>query len=141
MDLRPATAEDAAAIVPLLSELGYPSEPGALRERLTRIVAGEQTGVLIAEAEGAPAALIAYQLIEHLERSGPTCRITALVTDPGHRRRGAASGLLAAVAEIARGHGCDRLEVTTRPRRQDAFAFYRGAGFEERPRRLVRSLT
>jgi len=140
MEVRPASAEDAAAIAPLLAELGYPVEPETARARLDRITAGAGRGVLLAEVDGVPAALIAYQLIEHLERPAPTCRITALVTDPEHRRRGAAARLLAAAEELARGQGCDRLEVTTRPDREDALAFYLGAGFTERPRRLVRSL-
>lgn len=140
MEIRPAKAEDAAAIAPLLAELGYPTEAATVRARLERIAGGVATGVLIAEAEGVPAALIAYQLIEHLERSAPTCRITALVTAPDQRRRGAAARLLAAVGELARERGCDRLEVTSRPDRDDALAFYLGAGFSERPRRLVRSL-
>ena len=141
MDVRPASADDAAAIAPLLAELGYPTEAGTVRARLERIASdSDRAGVLIAEAEGALAALIAYQLIEHLERAAPTCRITALVTDPQHRRRGVAARLLTAVEELARERGCDRLEVTTRPRREEALAFYLGAGFTERPRRLVRSL-
>ncbi|MGD9734494.1 MAG: GNAT family N-acetyltransferase [Solirubrobacterales bacterium] len=140
MKVRPASAADAAAIVPLLAELGYPTATETVRARLERIAGGEATGVLLAEVDDAPAALIAYQLIEHLERPAPTCRITALVTAPRHRRRGVAARLLGAVEELARGRGCDRLEVTTRPRREDALAFYLGAGFAERPRRLVRSL-
>ena len=127
MEIRPASTEDAEAIAPLLTELGYPVEPEAVRARLDRIAtSGDRTGVLLAELEGVPAAL--------------TCRITALVTDREHRRRGAAAGLLAAVAELARQGGCERLEVTTRPDRDDALGFYLGAGFTERPRRLVRSL-
>jgi GNAT superfamily N-acetyltransferase len=140
MDVRPASVDDAAAIAPLLAELGYPTEPEEVRARLARVVAGRATGVLLAEIDGAPAALIAYQLIEHLERPQPTCRITTLVTAPDHRRRGAAATLLAAVEEIARETGCERLEVTTRPHRDDALGFYLDAGFEERPRRLVRSV-
>ena len=139
--MRPANVEDAAAIAPLLGELGYPANPETVRRRLERIVTGAaRAGALIAEADGAPAALIAYQLIDHLERAAPTCRITVLVTDRAYRRRGAAARLLAAVAELARQGGCDRLEVTTRPDREDALGFYLGAGFSERPRRLVRSL-
>jgi len=140
MDVRPATVDDAAAIAPLLAELGYPTGPEEVRTRLGRVAVGGGTGVLLAELDGAPAALIAYQLIEHLERPQPTCRITTLVTAPDHRRRGAAATLLAAVEEIARETGCERLEVTTRPQRDDAVAFYLAAGFEERPRRLVRSV-
>jgi len=138
MDVRPAIADDAAAIAPLLAELGYPVEPERARVRLDRIANGAgRAGVLVAEVDGVPAALIAYQLIEHLERPDPTCRITALVTGRESRRRGAAARLLAAVEELAREQGCDRLEVTTRPHREEALAFYLGAGFTERPRRLV----
>jgi GNAT superfamily N-acetyltransferase len=141
MEVRPASAEDAAAIAPLLAELGYPVDPETVGMRLGRIAADpDHAGVLLAEADGVPAALIAYQVIEHLERPAPTCRITALVTGPEHRRRGAAARLLAAVDLLARELGCDRLEVTTRPHREDALAFYLDAGFAERPRRLVRSL-
>lgn len=140
MEVRPANPEDATAIAPLLAELGYPVEAEELRRRLERIGGGEATGALLAEAEDGPAALIAYQLIEHLERPAPTCRITALVTAREQRRRGAAAALLAALERLARERGCDRLEVTTRPQREDALAFYLGTGFEERPRRLVRSV-
>ena len=140
MDVRPATVADAAAVAPLLAELGYPSAVEAVRERLARVADGAATGVLIAAAEGAPAALVAYQLIVHLERPRPTCRITTLVTDPGHRRLGAAASLLATVEALAREAGCERLEVTTRPSREEALAFYLASGFEERPRRLIRPL-
>jgi len=142
MEIRPASVADATAIAPLLAELGYPAELETVAARLGRITDGAgRAGVLLAEAGSAPAALIAYQLIEHLERPAPTCRITALVTSAEHRRRGVAARLLAAVEELARERGCDRLEVTTRPHREDALGFYLDAGFAERPRRLVRSLT
>lgn len=141
MEIRPAVAADAEVVAPLLTELGYPVEPEKVRVRLDRLAAdGDRAGVLVAEVDGAPVALIAYQLIHHLERMAPTCRITTLVTDPRHRRRGAAGQLLAAVASLARKRGCERLEVTTRPEREDALAFYLEAGFSERPLRLVRSL-
>jgi GNAT superfamily N-acetyltransferase len=138
--LRSATPGDADALAPLLAELGYPTEPVRLRARLDRVLAAECSGVLLAEIDGTPAALLAYQLIEHLERPAPTSRITALVTDPRLRRRGAATALLEAISDLARGLGCERLEVTTRPPRDDALAFYLAAGFGEQPRRLVRPL-
>jgi len=86
-------------------------------------------------------AVLAYQLIDSLERERPQCRITTLVTDAATRRRGAARALVAAVEEIAVERGCRRLEVTTRPEREEALAFYTQAGFEERPRRLVKPLS
>ncbi|MBS1880601.1 MAG: GNAT family N-acetyltransferase [Actinobacteria bacterium] len=140
MEVRPATADDAAAVAGLLEELGYRTAAGEVRERLARSAADPAAGALVAEAAGCTVALIAYQLIHHLERARPSCRITTLVTAPGHRRRGAAAALLAKVEELARAAGCERLEVTTAPHREDALAFYREAGFVERPRRLVRPL-
>jgi ribosomal protein S18 acetylase RimI-like enzyme len=140
MDVRPATVDDASSIAPLLAELGYPTTVEEVRRRLARALGDASVGVQVAEVDGAPAALVAYALVQHLERPRPTCRITTLVTDPSQRRRGAAAALLAAVEAVARESGCERLEVTTRPQREDALAFYLDAGFEERPRRLVRAL-
>ncbi len=140
MEIRDATPEDLEALADLLGELGYPAEPGAVRERLRRILAAPDAGVLVAASGGEVEGLIGFQLIESLERQAPQCRITTLVTTAARRRAGIASRLLAAVEATAAGRGCDRLEVTTRPRREDALAFYLGAGFAERPRRMVKAL-
>ena len=131
------TSADASAVTALLSELGYPSDDEQVSFRLERLIHSEQAGVLVAEEAGAIVALLAFHLIELLERAQPTCRITALVTTGAHRRMGAATALLRAVRHLAKERGCERLEVTTKPEREDALAFYRDHGFEERPRRLV----
>jgi GNAT superfamily N-acetyltransferase len=124
----------------MLGELDYPSEPERVRERLERLGRREHGGVLVAEIDGAPAAVIAYQLVDVLERDAPQCRVTTLVTASTARRRGAARVLVEAVERRARELGCFRLEVTTRPDRDDASAFYAALGFHERPRRLVKPL-
>ena len=69
-----------------------------------------------------------------------TAAITALVVDDRHRRRGIAYALLHTIEESAVDHGCFRLEVTTQSDRADALAFYIAAGFDERPRRLIKLL-
>lgn len=140
MKVRGATVEDAAACAELLTQLGYPVPWEEVSARIARLMSAGGAGVLVAEDEPGVAAVLAYQLIDSLEQDRPQCRITTLVTDARARRRGAARALLAAVGDIAREHGCRRLEVTTRPDREEALAFYRQAGFEERPRRLVKSL-
>jgi GNAT superfamily N-acetyltransferase len=56
------------------------------------------------------------------------------------RRQGVARALLGAVEAIARGRACFRVELTTRPDRDDAVRFYEACGFAERPRRLVKLL-
>lgn len=140
MEVRAATPADAQSIAPLLAELGYPTGSEAVAARIQRLTRSEQTGVLVADEAGTAIALLAFQFIELLERPQPTCRITALVTGAAHRRRGAASELLAALRSLAEERDCERLEVTTKPDRDEALAFYRAHGFHERPRRLVRYL-
>jgi ribosomal protein S18 acetylase RimI-like enzyme len=53
---------------------------------------------------------------------------------------GAASLLLDALHSLAAERNCERLEVATKPDREEALAFYRAHGFDERPRQLVRYL-
>jgi GNAT superfamily N-acetyltransferase len=138
--IRLAARRDAEAIAPLLGQLGYPTTAGELSERIQRLADRPDGEVLVAEIDGEVVGLAAYQLIDLIERLGPQCRITALVVDDRHRRRGVAYALLDTIEETARDFACFRLEVTTRPDRADAMAFYRAAGFDERPHRLVKPL-
>ncbi len=137
MEIRPGTEADAPALVPMLAQLGYPTDPAAAADRLRHLLADRDAGLLLAETGGTPTAFLAYDLVHHLERSGPTLRITALVTDERHRRQGTAAALVTAVRELAEARGCDRLEVTSQPKRTDAHALYRGLDFEERPLRFM----
>jgi GNAT superfamily N-acetyltransferase len=138
--IRVAGQRDTEAIAPLLAQLGYPATSLELGERLERLTDHPDAEVLVAELDGEVVGVAAYQLIDLLERPDPQCRITALVVDARFRRRGVAFALLHTIEESALDLGCFRLEVTTRTERADALAFYRAAGFDERPHRLVKPL-
>jgi GNAT superfamily N-acetyltransferase len=138
--VRAASATDAEDVASLLGELGFPAAAERVRGRIERIVARADAGVLLAEVNDSPAGVIAYQLVDVLERDSPQCRLTTLVTAPGLRRRGAARALVEEVERRARELGCFRLEVATRPDRGEAERFYAALGFHERPRRLVKPL-
>ncbi|MGH2883851.1 MAG: GNAT family N-acetyltransferase [Solirubrobacteraceae bacterium] len=138
--IRVAGQRDADAIAPLLGQLGYPASSLELGERLERLADHPDAEVLVAELDGEVVGVAAYQLIDLLERPDPQCRITALVVDDRYRRRGVAFALVHTIEESARDLGCFRLEVTTRTERADALAFYRAAGFKERPHRLVKPI-
>jgi ribosomal protein S18 acetylase RimI-like enzyme len=138
--VRRAEPGDAAPIAALLGELDYPAEPGAVEQRLGSLEAESDAAALVAVNREDVIGVVAYALFRPLERDGRQCRVTTLAVAPAHRRRGVAASLLAAVEEVARDRGCFRLEVTTRPDRAEALAFYERHGFEERPRRLVKPL-
>ncbi|MFZ0975932.1 MAG: GNAT family N-acetyltransferase [Solirubrobacteraceae bacterium] len=138
--IRLAAQRDTNAIAPLLAQLGYPASPDELGERIERLTERADGEVLIAELDDQVVGIAAYQLIDVLERPDPQCRITSLVVDDRFRRRGVAYALIHTIEETARDFGCFRLEVTTRPDRADALAFYLASGFEEQPRRLTKPL-
>jgi GNAT superfamily N-acetyltransferase len=138
--IRVADQRDTGAIAPLLGQLGYPATALELGERLERLTDHPDAEVLVAELDGEVVGVAAYQVIDLLERPDPQCRITALVVDDRYRRRGVAYALMHTIEESARELGCFRLEVTTGMERADALAFYRAAGFDERPRRLTKPL-
>src|SRR5436305_4942038 len=124
----------------LLEQLGYPSTPDDVASRLEALLANPDAGVLVAESEGRLLGLAAFQVFVLLYRPRPQCRLTALVVRAGERRRGVGATLVQAVLQGARKRGCSRVELTTRPTRQDALPFYTALGFTERPHRLLRTL-
>jgi aminoglycoside 6'-N-acetyltransferase I len=63
-----------------------------------------------------------------------------MVVDARQARRGIGRVLVKAGAQAARAAGCDVLELTTGPQREDAHAFYRAIGFSETAKRFSRSL-
>jgi GNAT superfamily N-acetyltransferase len=139
--IRIAAQRDARAIAPLLGQLGYPTDADTVSARLERLTEHPDVQILVAELDDEVVGLAAYQVMDLLERPDPQCRITALVVDDRFRRRGVAYALLHTIEETAVDHGCFRLEVTTHAGRDDAVAFYRAAGFDERPHRLTKPLT
>ena len=134
MPIRAARPEDAEQIAPLLGQLGYPSTAEQVRARLQRVNA------LVAERDWRILGLAATHLRHNLERDATTCRLTALVVDEPARGQGIARALMDAVIADAERLGCERVEVTLRPHRNEAEALYRSLGFEDRPLRLIRPL-
>jgi GrpB-like predicted nucleotidyltransferase (UPF0157 family)/GNAT superfamily N-acetyltransferase len=138
--IRRARSSDAPAVAVLLGELGYPTETDDAAAQLGRLLGRDDTGVIVYVDDGEPVGLISYHVFDLIYRTRPQCRITALAVRADRRRQGVARALLEAVEAIARGRACFRIELTTRPDRDDALRFYEACGFAERPRRLVKPL-
>jgi GNAT superfamily N-acetyltransferase len=138
--IRKPLAGDQDALLRMLGELGYPTDPDTLDSRLRRLEDDPGTQVFVAELDGEVMGLAVLHVMPLLERP-PLGRITALVVSGSRRRLGIGRRLVEQAEEQARLAGCERLDLTTSEHRTDAHAFYRELGFAERSRRFVKDLT
>ena len=130
--VRAARPADAAALVPLFSHWDHPRPEPFVAERIAAWAAAPDSELLVAEAAGAVAGLVAIAAQLHLARPGRSARIIGLVVDEDARREGVGAALVAAAEEQARAWGCDRLELTSSRRRDEAQGFYAALGFADR---------
>lgn len=138
--IRDARPDDAEAIARLLTQLGYPSDAGAVDERLERLqVVGDR--VVVAEVDGVVVGLAHLQVTPAIERDRPAAKLGALIVDEEQRGRGVGRALVEAIEVEARRRGCELLFLTTAERRDDAHAFYERVGLEHTGRRYSRTLS
>jgi GNAT superfamily N-acetyltransferase len=96
--------------------------------------------VIVAEAGGEVAGLIATHLVPRIEDDAPSCRVIGVVVAERHRRAGVARALMGAAEEQARAHGSHRLDLSSGDWRADAHAFYERLGFERRAQAFIKRL-
>jgi len=126
---RPARPEDAAELVGLVEELGYPSSPTHVAERLRRVLEREDQVVLVA-ADGARILGFVHALEFLTLASDPCALISALVVDRVARRRGVGRRLVDGAEAWARERGLSSMRLRSRVTRVEAHAFYRRLGYE-----------
>jgi GNAT superfamily N-acetyltransferase len=134
--IRDARDGDAPAIGRLLEQLGYPADPAAVSRRLARFGSSGADRLFVAEVEDEVVGLAGIHVSPSLEYDGDAAKVSALVVDERHRRRGIATALLRRVEHEARARGCVLIFLTTAERRKDAHEFYRRLGWEETGRRF-----
>jgi GNAT superfamily N-acetyltransferase len=140
LTIRDAQAADAPAIALLLAQLGYPTEPSTVEERLKRLrIVGDR--IAVADLDGSVVGLAHLQVAPALERDRPAAKIGALVVDHAHRGQGIGRALVEAMDDEARRRGCGLLFLTTSERRDAAHAFYERLGLEQTGRRYGRTLS
>ena len=138
--VREATVDDAAALAPLLGELGYPVDPAALSVRMRRMLRRDDQKILIAGNTDAALGLLALHIFPVLAYDRDLAMIMALVVTERARGLGVGRQLVVQAAAIGKSLGASRLMVTTHVRRADAHAFYERLGFEFTGRRYVRPI-
>ena len=139
LTIRAADAGDADGLVELLRAAGVdaPRESLALRLAAMR----DQPGaVLIADAWGPPAGVIAVHWSARLTAALKVAEVTFLLVDPDRRRSGVARLLLKSASQAARTAGCGDLTLAAGPPHPDLQAFALATGFTPTTTRLTRSL-
>jgi GNAT superfamily N-acetyltransferase len=129
--LRECEPKDVASLAVLLSQLGYPTSPEAMSERMARINQRDDYATFIAEEAGKAVGMAGAALIPGYVRDAPNGQIMALVVAPDSRRRGIGATLVAQVEAWLAAKGAARIVVTSGRHRPEAHAFYTRLGFEE----------
>ena len=140
MIIRDARIDDVPALTRLLDQLGYATDEEAVSRRLERLAASDADRLFVAEEGGAVVAVAGIHVSRSIEYDRDAAKVSALVVDEEHRRRGIGEALMARIEEEARARGCVLLFLTTAERRKDAHEFYRRVGLEETGRRFAKSL-
>ena len=138
LDIRRAAPADAAALMRLLDQLtAFDNDLPGLTTQLLAIRKAKG-GVLVAELGGL-VGCCAWSVLPTLQH-GTIGRVTLLLVDKGHRRRGIATALVNAAAAAVDRAGCRRVEVMSDIAIANAHNFFRSLYFEQTSYRFARTV-
>ncbi len=140
LKIRDARRGDAQALAALVGQLGYRASPAGVARRVERLASSEADRVVIAELDGEIVGLASVPTSLSIEHDRPAAKLSAIVVDERHRRRGIGYRLAAEMEAEARRRGCCLIFLTSAERRRDAHAFYGRIGFEETGKRFAKWL-
>jgi GNAT superfamily N-acetyltransferase len=140
VQVRIATANDAAAMAELIGHLGYPAEARDLPDRLARMRSRGDAEAFVAISGDDVVGVATVHTRVVLHAALPVVQLTALVTSPSMRNRGVGRALVDVVQSWALERGAEKLVVTTALHRVEAPRFYERLGFEQTGRRFVKRL-
>lgn len=138
--VREARLTDAKELASLVTELGYPSQPLEMRERLAGLLSDPDYVALVADTGSQVLGLAGASLSRYFERSGRYARLVVLVVSESAQGLGAGGALVEAVEQWARSKGARELVVNSGSHRQAAHRFYERCGFEITGVRLAKSM-
>ncbi|MFE7170192.1 GNAT family N-acetyltransferase [Streptomyces sp. NPDC057616] len=136
LEIRPATADDVAAIVAMLADdpLGAQREsPDDLTPYLTaleRLAADPNQHLMVAVREGSVVGTLQLSIIPGLSRRGATRSIIEAVRiHADERGSGLGTRLIEWAIDESRRQGCQLVQLTSDSSRTDAHRFYERLGF------------
>lgn len=127
--IRAARPADAPALAELTGQLGYPTDAATVAGRLTTVLDGDASVLLVAADDtDQPIAWLHLELHRTLT-SPASVLIAGFVVDEAHRSGGVGAQLLRAGESWARDQGVARMTLYSRQTRERAHAFYERQGY------------
>ena len=128
LEIRAATAADAAALAETMAQADQPLDPSLLAERLEAL---QREGVALLALEwGPPSGVIVLHWVRPLA-GARRALVSLLLVAPDARRRGIGRLLLKAGSQAARVAGCEVLTLAVPPDGAELAGFCRQTGFSE----------
>lgn len=134
--VRAARSADAAALAPLLAQLAHIDIDELAIARNLDAVRKAKGGMAVAEW-GKLVGFCGWALLSTVQH-GLVGRVTLLLVDERHRRRGIATALVKTAADALSKAGCARMEVMSDIEIANAHGFFRSLGFEQTSYRFAR---
>jgi GNAT superfamily N-acetyltransferase len=128
--IRRAKINDSPRLAELAGQLGYPSTPAQILERLRRIKPASQHAVFVAESANDGVVGWLHVSRQPLLEVELRAEVNGLVVADGQRSLGAGARLLAVAEDWARKHGCKSMSVRSNVIRERAHKFYERNGYE-----------
>ena len=130
--IRHATIDDTPKLLPLLSELGYPTTLEHLNRRFLKFAKNPGFGVAVYEMNEDVTGFVAWTKTDHLISDATRFSIVGLVVSTSHRGTGIGKKLMKFVEDIARQDSPAIIDLTSGLRRsQDGtHEFYKRIGYQ-----------
>jgi GNAT superfamily N-acetyltransferase len=128
--IRRARSSDATQIAELCDQLGYPSKPAEITQRLRTIKPSSQHAVLVAESPERKVIGWLHVSVSPLIEVELRAEVNGLVVAGNERSRGTGALLLRAAEQWARSRGCKSMSVRSNVIRERAHQFYVRHGYE-----------
>lgn len=137
--VRAATMDDADALATLLSQLDGVSLKGAEVADHLAAARAAKAGMVVAEL-GDIVGCCGWAVVATVHR-GAIGRLTAMVVDKAHRRRGLGTAMLAAAETALAKAGCQQIEAMSDIAINNSHNFFRSLTFEQASYRFVRKIS
>lgn len=129
VEIREAQPQDFPRIAELAGQLGYPSSPQEIAERLDGMKRSNEHAVFVAQLGGEVAGWLGIYVCRMVEADA-RAEISGLVVDEKFRSQGVGPLLLARAEDWARERGCCAIGLRSNVIRDRAHSFYERHGYK-----------